>query len=334
VAEPAQQKSEAQVRAEIMAPQVRQATWIRIAGPLSALFLGVAAALFYAKPIGMLRWLQQTRLSWSGVAENQVALDAGLMSFYFTGGYADQDPVILIHGLGPNAALVWRSVMSPIARGHYKVVAPNLMGFGSSEHKQEKYTIAHQAKALGQLIERLELRRVNLIGQDLGADVALYYAVNTPENVERLILLAGGLQGTAGAAKLRAGLLPDSAEKMRAQIEMTMFWLPPLPEFMYERMMMALADDLPAQHAMLNSVARDESYIRARLGIIFDTLKVVAWGGKDPYFSHAQGARLSELLAGSATVVFQTSGHYPQLEHPDEFADTMLQLLKYTQGGR
>jgi len=333
VAQASKSKSEAELRAQIMAPQVRQATWIRIAGPLSALFLGVALAAFYAKPIGVLRWLQQTRLGWSGVSETEVGLDSGLMTYYYTGGFMDQEPVVLVHGLGPNAALVWRSVMSPIAMGHYKVVAPNLMGFASSDHKQENYSIAYQAKALGQLIERLELTRVNLVGEDLGADVAMYYAVNHPDNVERLILLAGGLQGASGAAKLKNGLLPQTPEKMREQIEMTMFWLPPLPEFMYDRMMIAVADDLPAQHAMLNSVPRDEGQIRVRLGEIFNTLTIVVWGGKDPFFTRGQGEALSAMMPGSATTVFQTSGHYPQLEYPEEFADTMLYLLKQTQGG-
>jgi pimeloyl-ACP methyl ester carboxylesterase len=334
VAQASKAKSDAELRAEIMAPQVRRGAWIQIAGPLSALFIGAFAAWFYLKPIGVLRWLQQTRLSWSGVAQTEVALDAGLMSYYYTGGFANQEPIVLVHGLGPNAALVWRSVMSPIAAGHYKVVAPNLMGFAESDHKQENYSIAYQAKALGQLIERLELTRVNLVGQDLGADVALYYAVTHPENVERLVLVAGGLQGARGAAKLKSGLLPDTPEKMREQIEMTMFWLPPLPEFMYDRMMVAVADDLPAQHSMLNSVGRDEGHIRARMSEIFNTLTIVVWGGKDPYFTRGQGEALSAMMPGSATTVFQTSGHYPQLEHPEEFADTMLYLLKQTQGGK
>ena len=168
--EPTPVKSEAQVRGELIAPSMRRHAWINIVGPLCAIFLGVAGAAIYLKPIGTLRWIQQTRLAWSGVTQNEIALDDGLMTYYITGGYWDQDPVVMVHGLGPNAALVWRNVMSPIADAHYKVVAPNLYGFAGSEHKQIDYSIAYQAGALAQLIDKLKLEHINLVGSDLGAE--------------------------------------------------------------------------------------------------------------------------------------------------------------------
>ncbi|MHB8382617.1 MAG: alpha/beta fold hydrolase [Candidatus Binataceae bacterium] len=199
--EPTPVKTDAQVRGELIAPPTRRHAWINIVGPLCAVFLGVAGAAFYLKPIGTLRWIQQTRLAWSGVTENEVALGDGLMTYYITGGYWDQDPVVMVHGLGPNAALVWRGVIKPISDAHYKVVAPNLYGFAGSDHGQVDYSIAYQAGALAQLIDKLKLEHINLVGSDLGADVALYYAVDHPDKVERLILVSGGMFGAAGAER-------------------------------------------------------------------------------------------------------------------------------------
>ena len=62
------------------------------------------------------------------------------------------------------------------------------MGFSSSEHRQVNYSIAYQAGAIAQMIEQLKLDHINLIASDVGADVALYYAVDHPEKVERLIV--------------------------------------------------------------------------------------------------------------------------------------------------
>ena len=62
--------------------------------------------------------------------------------------------------VGPNAALVWRDIMPPVADAHYKAIAPNLPGFASSEHKQVQYTIAYQAEALAQMIDEMKLDHV------------------------------------------------------------------------------------------------------------------------------------------------------------------------------
>ncbi|HXW85581.1 MAG TPA: alpha/beta hydrolase [Candidatus Binataceae bacterium] len=319
---------------ELDRPRFRRHAWINIAGPLCALAMGIFAASMYLNPIGTLRWMQLQRLGWSGVGEEDLALKDQKITFLMTGGYWDQYPVLLIHGLGPNAALVWRGIMRPIADAHFKVLAPNLPGFASSDHKQQNYTIASQAEAVAEMIDELKLEHVNLIGQDLGADVALYYAVDHPDKVERLMLLAGGLIGPNGAARLRSVMIPANPDAVRAQIEMSFFDLPPLPDFMYERMQDALHDDLATQVSMLDSVPRDEGHIRAKLGEIFNTLTIVMWSGNNPFYSRAQGEALHTALPGSATVIFKTSGAYPQLEHPDDFAESAIFILKQTEGGQ
>ncbi len=334
MAEPSRAPSETEIRGELIAPPVRRHAWINIVGPLCALALGVSAAMLYLRPIDTLRWIQLTRLGWSGVTQNEIALQDGLVTYLITGGYWEQEPVVMIHGLGPNAALVWRGVIAPIAEAHYKIIAPNLPGFASSEHKQVKYSIAYEAGAIAELIDQLKLDHVNLVGNDLGADVALYYAVDHPDKVERLILVGGGLGGAKAAARLRKGMLPTTPDGMRDLVQASFFDLPPMPQFMYERMMAALSADFQAQSDMLDSVPRDEAHIRSKLGQIFNTLTIIIWGGRDPYFTSAEGEALHAALPGSATVVFKTSGAFPQIEHPDDFADSLIFILKQQEGGQ
>ncbi len=325
---------EAAIRADNLTPQVRRHTWINIAGPLAAIFLGIAIAAIYLRPIDVLRFIQLSRLGWSGVTQNDLALKDTLITYLVTGGYADQEPVVMIHGLGPNAALVWRGVMPLVAEAHFKVVAPNLPGFGSSEHKQVNYSIAYQAQAVAEMIDALKIDKINLVGSDLGADVALYYAVDHPDKVERIVLVGGGLAGKRGADKLRSGMLPTTVEAIRAQAEMSLFDLPPLPEVIYQRMMAELAKDMQAETDMLNSVPRDEAHIRSKIGQIFNTLTIIIWGAKSPFFAAAEGEALHAAMPGSATVVFKTSGAFPQLEHPEDFAESLIFVMKQTEGGR
>ena len=327
-------RREAEVRGEILAPRTRRHAWLNIAGPLGAVIIGGLLGAFYLHPINVVRWMQTQGLGWSGVSKQEVGLDEGLMTYFVNSGFPNMEPVILIHGLGPNAALVWREVMGPIGEGHYKVFAPNLYGFADSEHKQVDHSIAYQADAISKFIDQMKLDKVNLIGWDLGADVALYYSVDHPDKVERLILVSGGLFGEASVRKLRDAMLPTSPDAMKEQAKQSFLNLPPLPSFMYERMTEQLAGDMQAETEMLNSVAKDEGHIHSKLGQIFNLLTVITWGGNDPFFGARQGDAIHGALPGSATVTFKTSGHYPQLEHPEEFTDSMQFIFKQTEGGQ
>ena len=327
-------RREAEVRGDLLAGKTRRHAWLNIAGPLGAAIIGGFLAVFYLHPIGVIRWLQATGLGWSGVTKSEVGLDEGLMTYYVNGGFPNMEPVILIHGLGPNAALVWRDVIGSIGEGHYKVMAPNLYGFADSEHKQVEHSIAYEADGISKFIDQMKIDKVNLIGWDIGGDVALYYAVEHPDKVERLILVSGGLFGEASAKKLRDDMLLTSIDAMQKQAKDSFFDLPPMPGFMYERMMAQLAGDNQAATELLNSLPKDEGHIRSKMGQLFNLLTVITWGGTDPYFGAKQGDALHGALPGSATIVFKTSGHYPQLEHPDEFTDSMLFVFKQTEGGQ
>ncbi|MHB8382616.1 MAG: alpha/beta fold hydrolase [Candidatus Binataceae bacterium] len=106
-----------------------------------------------------------------------------------------------------------------------------------------------------------------------------------------------------------------------------------MPDFMNQRMLAALADDVPAQTDMLNSVPKDEAHIRSKIGQIFNTLTIILWGAKNPYFTNHDAEVLHAGLPGSATIVFKTSGPFPQLEHPDEFTESVIFVVKQSEGG-
>ena len=327
-------RREAQVRGELLAGKTRRHAWLNIAGPLGAVLIAIMLAAFYKNPIGVLRFVQSTQLGWSGVQKSEVGLDMGLMTYYINGGYPDMEPVIMIHGLGPNAALVWRDVMGPIGQGHYKVMAPNLYGFADSEHQQIDHSIAYQAAGIAKFIDQMKIDKVNLIGWDLGADVALYYAVDHPDKVEtidpglgRALRRGLGEEAAAGpvtdldrgdAAAGQGQLLRSAADAgfhVRAHDGATL--------------RRCAGRD---RNAQFDSQGRGPHPLQA--GQLFNTLTVVMWGGKDPYFGARQGDAIKSALPGSATITFKTSGHYPQLEHPEEFTDSMLFVFKQTEGGQ
>ncbi|MGC2759105.1 hypothetical protein, partial [Candidatus Binatus sp.] len=56
--QPARIRTEADIRAENPARQLRRHSWINIAGPIAAVFLGIFGAAMYLRPVDVLRWIQ------------------------------------------------------------------------------------------------------------------------------------------------------------------------------------------------------------------------------------------------------------------------------------
>ncbi len=101
-------------------------------------------------------------------------------------------PVLAIHGLGGTKGSFLPTVAA--LSDHFRVVAVDLPGFGDSEKPNgASYDPRFFADAMIDLLDALELDRVELIGNSLGGRVALEVAIRAPERVGRLALLAPSL---------------------------------------------------------------------------------------------------------------------------------------------
>jgi cis-3-alkyl-4-acyloxetan-2-one decarboxylase len=105
--------------------------------------------------------------------------------------YVDEgsgEPVILIHG-EPTWAYLYRNFI-PRLSGHFRVIAPDNMGFGKSESPpQAEYTLDRHARNLGALIEELDLHEITLVMQDWGGPIGTVVASRYPERMKRFVAM-------------------------------------------------------------------------------------------------------------------------------------------------
>ena len=120
---------------------------IRIAGPLAIIFIGVVGYFVFFYPIKSLLWIYQTRMSWSGIVQHEADLKPGHLSWYES-GYKGQEAVLMVHGLGAEGGAEWRNNLVPVAEGHFRVFAPDLLGFGSSARLTGANAIEVEAQAM------------------------------------------------------------------------------------------------------------------------------------------------------------------------------------------
>jgi 3-oxoadipate enol-lactonase len=96
------------------------------------------------------------------------------------------EPVVLCHGLGGNHAIWWRQIEA-FARSH-RVVTWDQRGFGNSTARTGRTGIAEAAGDLVAVLDALRINRAHLVGQSMGAFVALRVALDNPERTASLVL--------------------------------------------------------------------------------------------------------------------------------------------------
>lgn len=112
-------------------------------------------------------------------------------------------PLVLLHGSGPgvSAWTNWAKVMPELARD-FRVVAPDIAGFGFTEFKSEsKYDIKLWVKHLVGILDALEIERASFVGNSFGGALSVGLSLFAPERVETLVLLgtpAGEFEQTPG----------------------------------------------------------------------------------------------------------------------------------------
>ncbi len=125
----------------------------------------------------------------------------------------DGPALLLIHGIGDNSS-TWREIIPHLAR-KYTVIAPDLLGHGRSDKPRSDYSVAGYANGVRDLLSVLGIDRVTVVGHSLGGGVAMQFAYQFPQLIDRLVLVsAGGVTKDVHPA-LRALSLPGLSEALK-----------------------------------------------------------------------------------------------------------------------
>ena len=121
------------------------------------------------------------------------------------GGFDERLPVVCLHHGGGSGRL-----FGPMLRelGHDRsIYAPDLPGHGSSDAASTKISVADLAGAIGDFLDSLRLRAVDLFGYQLGALVTAELAIARPQQVRRVVLWGA----TCHSPQERTALLQSAA---------------------------------------------------------------------------------------------------------------------------
>lgn len=138
---------------------------------------------------------------------------------YVDWGNPEAPPLILLHG-GRDHCRSWDAVAEDL-RKDYHVIAPDLRGHGDSQWSPDgHYSPLAHVFDLAQLILRLDLAPVSIIGHSFGGNIALRYTGLYPETVKRLVAIEGlgfapSLEAERAATPIEQHII-DWVEEQRA----------------------------------------------------------------------------------------------------------------------
>jgi pimeloyl-ACP methyl ester carboxylesterase len=112
-------------------------------------------------------------------------------------------PVLLLHGF-PELAYSWRHQISALADAGYRVLAPDMRGFGRSAAPDEieAYDVVELCGDVGRLLDRIGAEQAAIVGHDWGANVAWHFALMHPERTACVAGISVPLVPRAPAAPL------------------------------------------------------------------------------------------------------------------------------------
>jgi pimeloyl-ACP methyl ester carboxylesterase len=263
--------------------------------------------------------------------------------FYFDTGETEKPACFLIHGLGDDADS-WRHVVSPLSRT-FRVIAPDLPGFGRSGKPKRCYTVPYMEKCLLELMDALSVRRALLIGSSLGGIICQFISLRHPDRVSRLVLEDGLLIHTA--EKIRASQLlfltfgvgeyfysslgkdPDRAYNTLRGYYADLDKLSESDRsFLYQRVNERVTDR--KQRFAFFSLSRNiRPWIRFRQKRFRKLLRessiptLVLWGEEDRILPVRDGESLASIQVSARIVKIPGSGHLSHQERPDRFLDAV-----------
>jgi pimeloyl-ACP methyl ester carboxylesterase len=251
--------------------------------------------------------------------------------------------VLFVHGL-LGSHRHWAQLMRSLA-AERRLIAPDLFGHGASAKPVGDYSLGAHAATLRDLLDRLEVGAVTLVGHSLGGGIAMQFSYLFPDRVNRLVLVSSGGLGRELSLLLRAAALPG-AELVLPLIASR--WLHQRTATVaggLSRLGIRTSADLTEAWRGLGEL--DAEGRRAFLATVrsvidpggqtvtaWDHLPMAAtvptmlvWGAKDRIIPswHAVTARAG--FPGCRVEILPSAGHFPHLAEPERFAALLADFI-------
>lgn len=239
------------------------------------------------------------------------------------------EPVIFLHGAGAGA-VTWYPSIHTISK-NFKVVAPDIVGYGESDKPDAPYNRPYFSKWLKDFLKELKISKAHIVGLSQGGAIALQFAIDNPEMVDKLVLVdAAGL-----GAKVSFWPL------------IGMLWMNSFPS--------AMSNRFNSSYILHKPINRDPNHIDYSIYVLkskggkkafkqgrgtavskipeellkqIENETLIIWGKDDKLFSVEYGEAAAKIIPNAKLHIIQDAGHLPLMDQPEIFNKILDDFLK------
>jgi pimeloyl-ACP methyl ester carboxylesterase len=264
----------------------------------------------------------------------EIQLSQGTISYRDEGS---GPPVLFVHGLLVDG-LLWESVIPPLSDS-FRCITPTLP-LGSHIRPMEAgadLSPLGLARLIAELIERLELDRVTLVGNDTGGALSQLVAAHHPEHLGALVLTNCDAFENFPPRVLRPLLLPLRYPVVSAGIELVnrsarvrkltngpmKLTVNPIPDRLLKAWITPLRNPAVRRDVakVVGGISPQYTLEAAERLYGFDRPATIIWGLQDPYFPLRDAERLVEILPDARLERIESARAFVPLDAPDRVAE-------------
>jgi len=259
------------------------------------------------------------------VAEHVVTSDFARTAYLSAG---EGQPVICLHGAGAGA-VTWYPSIGAMAKC-FHVIAPDIVGYGESEKPDAPYDRPYFAAWLKDFLQSLGTKKAHIVGLSQGGAIALQFALENPQMVEKLVLVDSGALGAQPSFWPMFGMV----------------WMNSFPS--------AAANRFNSRYLLYNPLSRDtnhgdysvevlkkpggkKAFTQGRGAAVspmskdllasIDTKTLIIWGENDQLFSIEHAETAVQVMQDAKLHRIQNAGHLPLMDQPEIFNRTVIDFL-------
>jgi 2-hydroxy-6-oxonona-2,4-dienedioate hydrolase len=264
------------------------------------------------------------------------------LNIHYNDTEAGDEVVVMLHGSGPGAS-GWANFnrnIQTLTEAGYRVILMDCPGWSKSDTIVNNGSRSHlNARVLKGLVDVLSLNKVHLIGNSMGGHSAVAFALDYPENVDKLILMGGGTGGGSmftpmpaeGIKRIGKLYREPNMDNLKEMMGIFVYDSSNLTEELFQtRLDNILARKDHLKNFVKSTKANPKQFpdVGHRLGeIVNETL--IVWGRDDRFVPMDTGLRLLNGIPRAELHIFNRCGHWVQWEFAGKFNRMVLDFFKH-----
>jgi pimeloyl-ACP methyl ester carboxylesterase len=264
-----------------------------------------------------------------GVVEQREVTIGTIKTTYLLCG--NGEPVIFLHGAGAGA-VTWYPSIHTISK-NFQVVAPDIVGYGESDKPDAPYNKPYFSNWLKDFLKELKIAKAHIVGLSQGGAIALQFAIDHPEMVDKLVLVdAAGLGAKVSFWPLIGMIWMNCFPSSLASHFNAPYLLhkPTNRDPNHSRYSIAVLQSKGGKKAFKQGRGTAVSKIPEELVKQIENETLIIWGKEDKLFSVEYGEAAAKMIPKATLRVIQEAGHLPLMDQPEIFNKILGDFLKST----